>query len=130
MRFEEFTLLSRPLAAATLGFGNDFTDNPGALTVGTGGDAFATFLFGIPDGGSITSVNNVDYRRQIYAVYALDDFKVTPRLTLNLGLRYELFSTIKEANNNQGTFDFASQSIIVPAGQKATFAPRLRSAPS
>ena len=51
---------------------------------------------------------NIDYHRQIYAVYALDDFKVTPRLTLNLGLRYEFFTTIKEANNNQATFDFNS----------------------
>jgi hypothetical protein len=123
LRFEQFTLLEPAAGRGYWGFGNDFTDNPGTLTVGTGGDAFATFLLGIPDSGGITGVNNVDYRRQIYAIYALDDFKVTPRLTLNLGLRYELFSTIKEANDNQGTFDFASQSIIVPSGQKATFAP-------
>jgi len=123
LRFEQFTLLEPAAGRGYWGFGNDFTDNPGTLTVGTGGDAFATFLLGIPDSGGITSVNNVDYRRQIYAIYALDDFKVTPRLTLNLGLRYEMFSTIKEANDNQATFDFASQSIIVPSGQKATFAP-------
>ncbi len=124
LRFEQFTLYEPAAARGFWTFGNDFTDNPGTLTLGTGGDAFATFLLGIPDtDGGITSVNNVDYRRQIYAIYALDDFKVTPRLTLNLGLRYELFSTIKEANDNQATFDFASQSIIVPAGQRATFAP-------
>ncbi|MGO9863327.1 MAG: TonB-dependent receptor domain-containing protein [Terriglobales bacterium] len=123
LRFEEFTLLEPASARGNLGFGNDFTDNPGALA--TGGDAFATFLLGIPDGGSITGINNVIYHRQIYAGYALDDFKVTPRLTLNLGLRYEFFSTVKEADNQQGTFDFATQSIIVPTGQQAAMTPTL-----
>jgi len=117
VRFEEFTIFEPAAARGTWNFGYDFTDNPGALN--TGGDPFASFLVGIPDGGSITGVNNVVYRRQTYAVYALDDFKVTPRLTLNVGLRYEFFGTIKEANNLQGTFDFATQSIIVPSGQNA-----------
>ncbi len=68
---------------------------------------------------------NIIYNRQIYAVYALDDFKVTPRLTLNLGLRYELFTTIKEANNNQATFDFNSLSLIAPSGQNTALTPTL-----
>jgi hypothetical protein len=120
LRFEQFTILEPAAPRGYMDFGGNFVinDNPGAP--GTGGEAFATFMQGIPDGGSITSVTpNVDYRRQIYAVYALDDFKVTPRLTLNLGLRYELFTTIKEANDNQATFDFNSLSLIVPSGQKA-----------
>jgi hypothetical protein len=63
-----------------MSFGSDFTDNPAAPGEG-GGEAIATFLLGIPDGGTITSVNpNIDYRRQIYAIYGLDDFKFTPRL--------------------------------------------------
>jgi len=119
LRFEQFTILEPAQARGSMSFGNDFTDNAGAPD--TGGESFATFLLGIPDGGEITSLNNIIYNRQIYAVYALDDFKVTPRLTLNLGLRYELFTTIKEANNLQGTFDFATQSVIVPSGQNATF---------
>ncbi len=112
-RFEEFTLLEPAAARGSWNFGYDFTDNPGALN--TGGDPFASFLLGIPDGGTITGINNVVYRRQTYAFYALDDFKITPRLTLNVGLRYELFGTIKEASNLQGTFDFAKQSILIPS---------------
>jgi hypothetical protein len=119
LRFEQFTILEPAQARGSMSFGNDFTDNPAAP--GTGGESIATFLLGIPDGGEITSLNNIIYNRQIYAVYALDDFKVTPRLTLNLGLRYELFTTIKEANNLQGTFDFATDSVLVPSGQNATF---------
>ena len=115
LRFEQFTIYQPAAPRGSMSFGSDFTDNPAAP--GTGGEAIATFLLGVPDGGQITSLHNVDYRRQIYAVYALDDFKPTPRLTLNLGLRYEFFSTIKEANNQQSTFDFATQSLIVPSGQ-------------
>jgi hypothetical protein len=120
LRFEEFTILEPAAPRGDLTFGSDFTDNPAAP--GTGGDAFATFLLGIPDSGEITGVNNIIYRRQIYSAYALDDFKVTPRLTLNLGLRYEFFSTIKEANNLQSTFDFPSQSLIVPSALSASAA--------
>ena len=123
VRFEQFTILEPAAARGTMSFGSDFTDNPAAP--GSGGESIATFLLGIPDGGSITGLNNIDYRRQIYAFYALDDFKITPRLTLNLGLRYEFFSTIKEANNNQATFDFNTDSLVVPSGQNTQLTPTL-----
>lgn len=121
LRFEQFTMLEPAAARGAMDFGSNFLLNDNLASPGTGGEAFATFMQGISDGGSITSVTpNVDYRRQIYAVYALDDFKVTRRLTLNLGLRYELFTTIKEANNNQATFNFSTLSLIAPAGQNRT----------
>jgi hypothetical protein len=123
LRFEQFTILEPAAARGTMSFGSDFTDNP--ASPGSGGESIATFLLGIPDGGSITGLNNIDYRRQIYAFYALDDFKMTPKLTLNLGLRYEFFSTIKEANNNQATFDFNSDSLVVPSGQNKELTPTL-----
>src|SRR6266404_538915 len=101
LRFEQFTIYQPASPRGSMSFGNDFTDNP--ASPGSGGEAIATFLLGIPDGGSITSLHNVDYRRQIYALYGLDDVKVTPRLTLNLGLRYELFTTIKESKDQAAT---------------------------
>jgi Carboxypeptidase regulatory-like domain/TonB dependent receptor len=123
LRFEQFTIFQPASPRGDMSFGSDFTDNP--ASPGSGGEAIATFLLGIPDGGDITSLNNVDYRRQIYAVYALDDIKVTPKLTLNLGLRYELFTTIKEANNLAATFDFKSLSLIVPSGMNLQLTPTL-----
>ena len=126
LRFEQFTMLEPAAARGEMDFGGGSLINDNYGSPGTGGEAFATFMQGIPDGGSITSVTpNIDYRRQIYAFYALDDFKVNPRLTLNLGLRYELFTTIKEANDNQATFDFASQSLIVPSGKNVQLTPTL-----
>ncbi len=126
LRFEQFTILEPAAARGSMDFGGGFLINDNPAAPGTGGEAFASFLQGVSDGGSITSVTpNIIYNRQIYAVYALDDFKVTPRLTLNLGLRYELFTTIKEANNNQATFDFNSNSLIAPSGQNAQLTPTL-----
>ena len=128
LRFEQFTILEPAAARGTMDFGGGFLINDNLAAPGTGGEAFASFLQGIPDGGSITSVTpNIDYRRQIYSAYALDDFKVTPRLTLNLGLRYELFSTIKEANNHQDTFDINSLSLIAPKGPNLQLTPTLGS---
>jgi hypothetical protein len=121
LRFEQFTILEPAAARGSMSFGSDFTDNP--ASPGSGGQAIATFLLGVPDGGEITSLNNIIYNRQIYAVYGLDDFKVTPRLTLNLGLRYELFTTIKEADNLAATFDFNSLSLVVPSGTNTPLTP-------
>jgi len=125
LRFVEFTIFQPAASRGTLSFGSDFTDNPGAPT--TGGEAFATFLLGVPDGGSITNMHDVDYHRNNFAWFAQDDFRVTPKLTLNLGLRYELFTTVKARFNEEANFDFATGSIIVPSGQQATLTPTLAS---
>jgi hypothetical protein len=126
LRFEQFTILEPAAARGSMDFGGGFLINDNLGSPGTGGEAFASFMQGISDGGSITSVSpNIIYNRQIYAVYALDDFKATPRLTLNLGLRYELFTTIKEANNQQVTFNFNSLSLIAPKGQNTPLTPTL-----
>ncbi len=123
IRKEQFTIFQPAASRGQISFGSDFTDNPGSPA--TGGKAFATFLLGISDGGSITSLHNVDYHRPIYALYAQDDIAATSRLTLNLGLRYEIFTTVKEGRDEEGTFDFASQSIIVPKGQTMQLTPTL-----
>jgi len=123
IRHEQFTIYQPASPRGEMGFGSDFTDNPAAPS--TGGEAFATFLLGIADSGDITNLHNVDYRRPTYAFFAEDDIQVNRRLTLNLGLRYELFTTIKAAHNQQATFDFASQSLIVPKGQTAELTPTL-----
>src|SRR5580693_7287807 len=123
VRVEQFTIFQPAEARGALDFGNDFTDNPAAP--GTGGSSFATMLLGIADGGGITSLHNIDYRRQIYAGFAQDDWKANDRLTVNLGLRYEVFSTVKEHNNEEGTFVFGPNSMLVPSGQSEILTPLL-----
>jgi len=125
VRLEQFTIFQPSQSRGAMDFGTEFTSNPGAIASDGVGSSFATFLLGIPDGGSIVNLHNIDYRRQIYAIYAQDDWRVTKRLTLNLGLRYEIFSTVKEHHNLQGTFDFASGTLIVPKGTNVQLTPTL-----
>ncbi len=91
-------------------------DTQGLLTFsnlrvnGSTGNAFADFLFGrssgIPGGdGAISSFQQDSGQaryRQRYAIvepYFQDDVKVSPRFTLNLGVRLSLFGTYHEKNN-------------------------------
>jgi len=124
IRRQEFTLFEPAAPRGTMNFASDFTDNPASPA--TGGEAFATFLLGIPDNGEITSLHTVDYHRPVYGFYAQDDIRATQRLTLNLGLRYDLFTTVKARDNQQANFDFSSVSLVVPKGQTAQLTPFLK----
>lgn len=128
IRREEFTIFQPASPRGNESFGTSFSDNP--ASPGTGGLALASFLLGLSDGGSINNLHNVDYFRPLYSFYAQDDWKVTPKLTLNLGVRYELFTTVKERHDEQGTFDLHdpnNPTIIVPKGQTLQLTPALAS---
>lgn len=131
IRKEQFTILQDSAPRGDLGFGPDFTDNP-AMPLNadgstTGGDDIASFLLGIPDSANIVNLHGPDYHRNTFAFYAQDDFRVTSRLTLNLGLRYELFMPVTEGKNQESTFDFATDTLILPRGQNAQLTPTIAS---
>jgi hypothetical protein len=64
------------------------------------GDAFASFLLG---GANNASQNIVGYtsgfRQPEHAAYVSDDWKITPRLTMNVGLRWEIIPPLYEVTN-------------------------------
>jgi hypothetical protein len=124
IRREEFTIFQPAAARGTLNFDSTLSGNPGAI--GSGGTGFASFMAGLTSGGSINNLHNVDYFRNTFAFYAQDDWKVTPNLVLNLGLRYELFGTVSERFNDTGNFDLSNPTdptIIVPKGKNAQLTP-------
>lgn len=75
-------------------------------TTGTG-LAYASFLVGEIDKGSFTQYLQQEFAARFRAIspYVQDTWKVTSKLTLDLGLRYDYFPTVTEAHNAQSFFD-------------------------
>lgn len=72
----------------------------------TTGDGFASLLLGVGNNGTLThNFKIVDTTSRYLAGYAQDDWKVTSRLTLNLGVRYEVFMPRKEKYGRSSWFD-------------------------
>lgn len=72
----------------------------------------ADFLFGLRSNYSLSNAVIVKLRQRMNFFYLHDDFKVTPKLTLNAGLRYEFATPQWEADNRLGNFDPVSQKLI------------------
>jgi hypothetical protein len=97
------------------------------------GDPYTAFLLGNPDYTEVSSTNKpeMDGLGHAYAFFAQDDWKVTPNLTLNVGLRYELHPPLRETNLNTATFQptYAATvggqqvegAVVVPGTQALSF---------
>jgi hypothetical protein len=88
---------------------------------GTGPDAWARFLIGLP-ANTVQYVNQfrppMDVHNWEQGFFVLDDYRIHPRLTLNLGLRYEIITPFTEANDLMVNFDPNFQG---PNGRKGRF---------
>lgn len=71
------------------------------------GDGFSDFLLGNMSSSSVALSPNETgrFRRTMLAAYVLDDWKVTPKLTLNIGLRYEYAQIPRELGGLTPSFD-------------------------
>jgi len=98
-------------------FSNVFTTQP-QTPAGTG-DGFASFLLGIPSSASQDRLLSGPYGQRYWELgwFVKDDWRVKPNLTLNLGLRYEVFTPLEEMYDRMSNFDLASGQIIPVATQ-------------
>ncbi|MBI3208663.1 MAG: TonB-dependent receptor [Candidatus Solibacter usitatus] len=95
-------------ARGQFAFAREFTANP-ANRAATG-DGLAEFMLGGASGGTVGNENGEDLLANTFDAFLQDDWKITPRLTLNLGVRYDLFfaPTFPEARVSSFDLDFAN----------------------
>ena len=74
-----------------------FDNSPASLR----GQALAALLFGIPTGGSLTVPSAQDFAEsnRVWAGFVQDDWKITRKLNVNFGVRYELETPLSERFN-------------------------------
>ena len=114
-----------------------FIDSYSALPGVSGtGSAVADFELGYPSTASVAIGNGyTDIRQFLTGFYVKDDWKATPNLTLNIGLRYEYFTPLSEVRNRIPSFNFTTGALF-PVGvngvssylynpDRTDFAPRL-----
>jgi hypothetical protein len=101
----------------TLGFGIAQTagyDASGSAISGTG-NAYASFLFGAVNQGYLydySAYNDTGTRSRPTSLYAQDDYKVSQRLTLNLGLRWDFYPPSTEV---LGRYSWMNPNVTNPA---------------
>jgi carboxypeptidase family protein len=99
---------NQPLGAMT--FNTTLTDN-GA---GSGGNSIASFLLGYPQQVSrIVSLFYPHYNTKEPFVYVQDDWRATSNLTINLGVRYDIFTPYTEQDDHLVNVDLATSTILV-----------------
>jgi Carboxypeptidase regulatory-like domain len=90
-----------------------FNQNMTSNGVGSGGIGLASFLTGYEASATRTVLTGFPaYRTNQLFLFVQDDVRATEKLTLNLGLRYEIYTAPTINHNNQANFDLPTGNLL------------------
>src|SRR6266404_1991403 len=130
----KFSTLQPPWSRGEFDYNGDYTDVPNSNVGNTGRAGFlltpiASTVGGVDFLGGMTDIRasniaETDNGKDYYGGFFNDDFKVTRKLTLNLGLRYDFFGLVGEHHENQANFvprgsPTGIPMYIIPPGKNA-----------
>jgi hypothetical protein len=102
---------------------SNWTRQNALVSGGTGvGSSMAAFLLGLPNGGNEPINANGYYSQHFVAGYFQDDWRVTPKLTVNLGMRWDFETPVTERFNRLTSRFDLSQINPISAPAQATYA--------
>ncbi|PYX46400.1 MAG: hypothetical protein DMG79_16520 [Acidobacteria bacterium] len=95
-------------------------ENPGGPSGAGTGDALASFLLGVPTGSFWRDALVTEHGGSIQGGYVQDQYKMTPRLSLNIGVRYDLskwpvYGSLSDGTGYVGNLDLSNGTYIVSA---------------
>jgi hypothetical protein len=107
--------------APRIEFGNGWTRGPlDTSTAAPIGQGLASLLLGFPTGGAISNNASRAEQSTFYSLFFQDDWRLTPKVTVNLGLRWEYEGpTTERFNRSIRGFDFTTPNPIAAAAQAA-----------
>ena len=116
-RYVEHSSRFPTAVSPTISFGNTWTRGPlDNSPAAPRGQDFASFLLGLPTGGSMSRAAEYTEQSGVLALYAHNDWRVRSNLTVNLGLRWEYEDPLTEKQDRMiSGFDFATPLPIADA---------------
>ncbi len=95
-------------------FTSNFTASAATNPLTNSGEGMADFFLGLPTefGRGLSTGRTWEQSSKIFAGYAQDTWRLTDRLTVNVGLRYEAHTPWVETNNQQVNYDLKTQQIV------------------
>jgi hypothetical protein len=110
-----FSILQPPVPRGAFSFTGQFTNDPN--NVSNTGLGTADFLLGVVQNAQISSFINDVFQQPGQFYYVQDDFKVSKKLTVNLGLRYEFVPHAMEKYNAEANFNIATNTLDIAPGR-------------